>query len=69
MKSILVEYGEKSKKILENIELLKSEKKSIEEEIEKLENEYKIFGSTEIETAASYIQEIKSLYSDSISLT
>jgi exonuclease SbcC len=68
MKSILVEYGEKSKKILENIELLKSEKKSIEEDIEKLKNEYKIFESTEIETAASYIQEIKSMESDKVTL-
>ncbi len=68
MKSILMEYSEKSKKILENIELLKSEKKSIEEDIEKLENQYKIFGNTETETAASYIQEIKSMESDKATL-
>ncbi|MCL4311475.1 MAG: AAA family ATPase [Candidatus Thermoplasmatota archaeon] len=68
MKSILEEYGEKSKKILENIENLKSEKKSIEEDIEKLENEYKIFENTEIETAVSYIQEIKSMESDKATL-
>ena len=36
--------------------------------LEKLKNEYKIFESTEIETAASYIQEIKSMESDKATL-
>ncbi len=64
MNSISMEYDEKAGKIIGDIEKLKQEKIELESEKEKLENMYKMFVSPEMETAASYINEIKISESD-----
>ncbi|WP_337859859.1 AAA family ATPase [Ferroplasma sp.] len=61
MESISKEYNNKINKILQNIQKLGTEKKSIETEKEELEEKYKIFAGNETEIAASYIDEINSI--------
>jgi exonuclease SbcC len=68
MNELSKEYDAKSKTILESIENLKTEKQSLESVIQKLETEYKILASPEVDKALSYIGEIKSIGTEKTTL-
>lgn len=64
MAEISDEYRTREKKILENIDSLKSEKQRLDSEIADMENLYRRLNSSEIGTAVSYLSDIKSINKD-----
>ncbi len=61
MEEISQEYHDKEEKTLAAIELLKVEKEKLDSEIKIMENEYNSLNSRELDSAVSYLSDIKSL--------